>query len=153
MPVAITGLFEVHLPVSDLERAVSFYRDRLHLALAHMVPERQAAFFWIPSTGSAMLGLWGAGAGPQQMTLHVAFNAAVADVLGAPAQLEREGITPLGFDGLPTREPVVLAWMPAVSVYFKDPDGHMLELLAMLPDRPRSGLSIVSWSAWRAMQG
>jgi len=42
----------------------------------------------------------------------------------------------------------VLAWMPAVSVYFHDPDGNLLELLSMLPDVPRPELGVVSWSRW-----
>jgi len=153
MPVDVLELFEVHLPVADLERAVAFYRDRLRLPVAHLVPERQAAFLWIPSPGKGMLGLWGSGFGPQHVTLHVAFRASVADVVNAPAALERDGITPLGFDTLPTREAVVLAWMPAVAIYFRDPDGHLLEYLAMLPERPRPDLSILRWSEWQSMHG
>jgi lactoylglutathione lyase len=153
MPAESLGLFEVHLPVADLDRSIAFYRDRLRFPLAHVVPERQAAFLWIPSAGNAMLGLWGSGFGPQQLTLHVAFRASVADVVHAPKTLEHEGITPLGFDGLPTGESVVLAWMPAVSIYFRDPDGHLLEYLAMLPDAPRPDLSIVPWSEWQSMHG
>lgn len=36
--------------------------------------------------------------------------------------------------------------MPAAAVYFRDPDGHQLEYLAMLdgPARPESG--IAPWS-------
>ena len=49
---------------------------------------------------------------------------------------------PLDFEGEPTGEPVVLAWMPAASLYFRDPDGNLLELLSMLPDalQPESGV-------------
>lgn len=153
MPVDVCALFEAHLPVSDVDRSIAFYRDRLHLPLAHLVPERHAAFFWVPSHGKGMLGLWGAGFGPQHTTLHLAFSAALDDVVRAPELLERQGIAPLGFDGQPTTEAVVLAWMPAVSIYFKDPDGHLLEFLAMLPDRPRPERSIVSWSEWQALRG
>jgi len=38
----------------------------------------------------------------------------------------------LDFWGQPTDEPVVLGWMPAASLYFRGPDGDMLELLSML---------------------
>jgi lactoylglutathione lyase len=37
-------LFETHLTISDLDRAVAFYRDVVGLALALEVPERGAAF-------------------------------------------------------------------------------------------------------------
>ena len=152
MPVEILDLFEVHLPGSDLDRAIAFYRDRLRLPLAHTIRERQAAFFWVPSRGRGMLGVWGAGAGPQHMTLHVAFRTSVADVVGAPETLAREGITPLGFDGRTATEAIVLAWMPAVSIFFHDPDGHLLEYLAMLRDAPRPDLGVVPWSAWHELE-
>jgi lactoylglutathione lyase len=31
-----------------------------------------------------------------------------------------------------TAEPSVIGWMPAAAVYFRDPDGHLLEYLPML---------------------
>ena len=58
-------------------------------------------------------------------------------MIAAPGRLQSAGISPLDFDGQPTDEPVVLAWMPAASVYFLDPDGHLLEYIAMLEDEPR----------------
>ena len=56
--VPIRGLFEAHLTVSDLDRSIAFYRDVLGLPLAQRVPARQVAFFWVPSSDKAMLGLW-----------------------------------------------------------------------------------------------
>ena len=58
------------------------------------------------------------------------------------------GSSMLDFVGTPTDEPVVLAWMPAASIYFRDPDGNQLELLSMLPDAPQPVLGVVSWSRW-----
>ena len=46
-PTPITGLFETHLTVSDLDRSIAFYRDIVGLPLAHRVPARGAAFHWI----------------------------------------------------------------------------------------------------------
>jgi lactoylglutathione lyase len=43
---------------------------------------------------------------------------------------------------------VVLAWMPAASLYFRDPDGNLIEFLAMLPDRAEPQLGVVRWSQW-----
>jgi lactoylglutathione lyase len=43
--VPVRGLFETHLTVSDLGRAVAFYRDVVGLAVALELPERGAAFF------------------------------------------------------------------------------------------------------------
>jgi lactoylglutathione lyase len=36
--------------------------------------------------------------------------------------------------------------MPAAVVYFRDPDGHQLDYLAMLGAKPRPELGIVPWS-------
>jgi lactoylglutathione lyase len=50
--------------------------------------------------------------------------------------------------GEATEEPVVLAWMPAASLYFHDPDGTLLELLSMLPDAAQPELGVIGWSRW-----
>ncbi len=46
----------------------------------------------------------------------------------------------------------MLSWMPAASVYFDDPDGHSLEFITMLPDRPRPELGMIPLSEWRSLQ-
>lgn len=148
MITPVSRLFEAHLPVADLATSIEFYRDRVGLELAHVVAEREAAFFWIGSSGNAMLGLWAAGSGPQKMTMHIAFAAALDDVIAAPQALQGAGIPPLDFYGQPTDEPVVLAWMPAASIYFRDPDGHLLEYIAMLADEARPTDGVVKWREW-----
>lgn len=70
----IADLFEAHLTVSDLDRAVAFYGDQLALPLAQIFPERKVAFFWIGAPGKAMLGLWEAGTMPINVSLHVALS-------------------------------------------------------------------------------
>jgi lactoylglutathione lyase len=150
MIVPIRGLFEAHLTVSDLNRSIRFYRDVLGLPLAQLIPERNVAFFWVPTSARAMLGLWSIGTSPLQMRLHIAFSVELEQVLASVGRLREAGLTPLDFGGgNPIGEPVVLCWMPAASVYFDDPDGHSLEFIAMLPDRPRPELGRMSWSDWR----
>jgi lactoylglutathione lyase len=150
--VPVRGLFETHLTVSDLARSLDFYRDVVGLPLALEVPERSGAFLWIGAPGRAMLGLWSIGSAPLGLRLHLAFDAALDDVLGAPARLEERGVTPLSFFGEEASEPSVIGWMPAAAVYFRDPDGHQLEYLAMLDDDPRADLGIVPWSEWLGRQ-
>lgn len=147
------ALFEAHLTTTDLNRAIAFYRDILGLRLAHVAASRQAAFFWIGSAGNGMLGLWVSGPAPQRLTSHTAFRTSLADVRDAPRILGAAGITPLDFDGRPTDHPVVLAWMPAAAVYFRDPDGNLLEYLAMLPQEPRPEYGIVPWGMWEVLTG
>ena len=38
--------------------------------------------------------------------------------------------------------------MPAASIYFHDPDGHLLEYLAMLAEAPRPDAGILQWHEW-----
>ena len=46
-------------------------------------------------------------------------------------------------------EPSVIGWMPAATIYFRDPDGHLMEYLTMLDyEERRPDLGIVNWSEW-----
>ncbi len=143
-----TGLFEAHLSVSELGRSIAFYRDVVGLPLALDLPERGAAFFWIGGPGEAMLGLWSLGSAPMGLSLHIALRASLEDVLGASDALRSVGVEPLSFFATPATEPSVIGWMPAAAVYFRDPDGHLIEYLAMLPGPARPELGIVGWSEW-----
>jgi lactoylglutathione lyase len=146
--IPIRDLFEGHLTVCDLERSMAFFGDALGLELAQVFLERRVAFYWIGRRGESMLGLWETGTAPQRMSLHLAFTVDLPDLLEAPERLRTANITARDFWGNPTEEPVVLAWMPAASVYFQDPDGNLLEFLSMLPDSPQPELGVVAWSRW-----
>lgn len=148
--VPIVDLFEAHLPVTNLDRAVAFYKDHLGLTLARVFPERKAAFFWIGAPQKAMLGLWEGETitMPIRRALHTAFHVTLSDLQDAPARLRKAGIEPKDLDGFATDEPVVLAWMPAASIYFEDPDHNLLEFITILPDTPRPELGVLSWKGW-----
>jgi lactoylglutathione lyase len=99
-----------------------------------------------------MLGLWVAGSAPQTVTLHTAFRVSPAAVMAAPGLLRSAGVTPLDFDGRPTDLPVVLGWIPAAAVYFRDPDGHLLEYIAPLPHEPRPDCGVMPWRMWEVLR-
>jgi lactoylglutathione lyase len=146
--IPVKGLFEAHLTVSNLQRSIDFYRDKLGLQLALKVSDRNAAFFWIGDSRRSMLGLWSIGSAPIGLTLHIAFDVNLEDLLNAPKLLRAQGISPLTFFGEETDEPSVIGWMPAAAIYFRDPDGHLIELLTMLDMKPDADLGIVTWSNW-----
>ena len=148
MAVPIQSLFEAHLHVSDLSRSLSFYSGVLGLHVAATFPDRRAAFLWVGAPGKAMLGLWDIGTTPQRLELHLAFGVMLEDLLNATETLHKSGIQPLDFEGDPTEGPIVLAWMPAASLYFRDPDNNLLEFITMLHDAPRPELGVVPWKEW-----
>ena len=152
MGISIQGLFETHLTVRNLDTSVAFYRDVVGLELGCLVAERRVAFFWIGGRGQAMLGLWEVGDGPNAMRLHLAFTSTVEQIVAAPSALKSKGVIPKGFHGEPVEEPVVIGWMPAISLYITDPDGHLLEYLAMLAEEPRPTVGVTSYSEWQAMK-
>ena len=75
----ITGLYETHIQVSNLENAVEFYTQVLGLELAHRDETRPIVFLWIGKDKGAMLGLWEQKDNLQ--TRHFAFTAEKEDIL------------------------------------------------------------------------
>jgi lactoylglutathione lyase len=150
--VPISGLWETHITVSDLDRSIRFYRDVVGLTLAHSVPERHVAFFWVGQPRQAMLGLWSTLTSPMGMKLHYAFQVDIADAIASIAALKDAGLRPTGLTGQPINEPEVIPWIPAASVYFQDPDGHSLEYIAMLPGPPAPAEKQMPLSEWRNLQ-
>lgn len=152
MSVLIQGLFETHLTVRNLETSIAFYQDTVGLELAYLLSERRVAFFWIGAPGQSMLGVWEVGEAPNRMCLHLAFTSTIEQILAAPSALKAIGIVPKGFNGEPVEEPIVIGWMPAISLYFTDPDGHLLEYLAMLPVKSCPEVGVIPYSQWQIMQ-
>ena len=95
-----------------------------------------------------MLGMWSLGRASLGFSLHLAFEVLLDDLLHATKRLKKQGIKPLSFFGVETTEPSVICWMPAASVYFRDPDGNMLEYISMFENPPLPELGIIPWSEW-----
>jgi lactoylglutathione lyase len=146
--VGLTDIFETHVYTTDLPRAMAFYGEALGLPLAYLTEERQIAFYWIGAPGHAMLGVWGVPAERWQRS-HFAFAIHEEQIATALAGLRAAGVQPLDFFGEPSMDPTVHTWMPACGIFFRDPDGNSLELLAMLSDQPRPDLGPLPLSVWR----
>jgi lactoylglutathione lyase len=86
---------------------------------------------------------------------HISFRVAEAQADTMVAWLRARGIEPFHPPHAPIQrtvdEPIVHGWMPAAAVFFKDPDGHLLELIADLSDAPRPDFLYRPLSEWRAL--
>lgn len=51
-----------------------------------------------------------------------------------------------------SKQPMVFARMPAVSIYFDDPDGHSLEFTGILDGVGQTGLGVISYPEWLKSQ-
>jgi catechol-2,3-dioxygenase len=130
------SLFEAHLHVAELRRSMEFYGDVLGLELGLHERARHAAFYWIGGRGKSMLGLWEqppwAAQAKTIVQQHIAFEIATRDLEAAISRLHERGIETRNFHDTVTSVPTTFAWIPARSIYFDDPDGHLLELIARI---------------------
>jgi catechol 2,3-dioxygenase-like lactoylglutathione lyase family enzyme len=130
----IKGLYEAHLPVSDIGNSIDFYR-MLGLEVAY--ESENVSFVWIEK-GKSWLGLWQA----DQVNIpyhpsirHIAFHVEAEDIAEAKGWLLERGVEvreAFGFS--PERQPLVLPNNPQAHacLYFHDPDGNSLEFIAPL---------------------
>jgi len=56
----------------------------------------------------------------------------------------------LGLGGDKAEEPTVIGWMPSAQIYFRDPDGHMLEFISILPEPPNPKFN-GRYSEWKKL--
>jgi lactoylglutathione lyase len=148
-------LYETHLPVANTEIAKNFYTEIVELSFAYRDPARDIVFLWADSKEKGMVGLWGPNTvyGRENgiaQKCHLAFAISLDQLLAAIEKLNKHGIEILGFGGDKTQEPTVIGWMPSVQIYFRDPDGHMLEFISILPDLPKSTFN-GPYSEWRRL--
>lgn len=113
--VATTGIDHVVLHVSDLTRSVAFYTGVLGMTEHH-----GGSGYMFLRCGEQVLGLFEADEG-ETVTAgtelnHIAFNAAPDGYEAVKATLESHGIEVTGRRGDPH------------CVYFRDPDGHQLQV-------------------------
>lgn len=143
----IKGLYETHVQVSDLENAIEFYTNVLGLEFAHKEENRRIAFLWIGKNKESMLGLWEQKENLQ--TRHFAFTANKEDILNHSVEfLKNKNLKPYNFlkDGI--EKPMVFAWMPALAIYFNDPDGNQLEFISILEGDGKPELGVLSYEEW-----
>jgi lactoylglutathione lyase len=146
-------LYETHLPVANTEISKDFYTEIVGLAFAYRDPGRDIVFLWADSKQKGMIGLWGPNTAYGRENgiarkCHVAFAVSFDQLLRVIKKLNECGIETLGFGGHQTHEPTVIGWMPSAQIYYRDPDGHMLEFISILPDLPDPSF-IGTYSDWK----
>ncbi|MGH0599809.1 VOC family protein [Bacillus mycoides] len=145
----IKGLYEAHLPVSNLKKSIEFYR-KLGLKLAWR--DEDTAFFWIEK-GKSWLGLW---EGNEYETRyhpslrHIAFRVSYEDLKESSKWLDFIQVEAVPFGNRESTEPFIRQHQGNASVYFKDPDGNSLELICHIevPNELKhitDKLSFVDW--------
>ena len=143
----IKGLYETHIQVSNLENSIQFYTEVLGLKLAHMDETRPIAFLWIGDQKESMLGLWEQKENLQ--TRHFAFSADKEDILNYSVDfLKTKNLQPYNFLKNGSIQPMVFAWMPALAIYFNDPDGNQLEFISILEGDGKPELGVISYEEW-----
>ncbi|MDZ4795152.1 MAG: VOC family protein [Bacteroidota bacterium] len=144
----IKGLYETHIQVENLERSIDFYKNILGLEHCHTEEKRRIAFFWIGQPKEYMLGLWEQPKASIEKR-HFAFRCELEDILErSVAWLGERNLQPYNFLKDDAKQPMVFAWMPALAIYFDDPDGNVLEFIAVLSGEARPEFGILSYEEW-----
>jgi lactoylglutathione lyase len=146
-------LYETHLPVANTEVSAKFYLETVGLEFGHRDLTRDIVFLWIGQNRRSMLGLWGPATsrGRNFYSCHFAIAVSLPDLLVQGKRLHELGIVTQNFIGEETTEPSVIGWMPSAQLYFRDPDGHSVEFIALLDDPPKPEFigSLTEWQKRR----
>ncbi|MBH0171793.1 VOC family protein [Fictibacillus sp. 18YEL24] len=146
----IKGLYEAHLPVSNLKTSIDFYK-KLDLEIAYQ--QENLVFFWIEK-GRSWLGLWETEKvkTPYHPSLrHIAFQVDKNSMLGIKEWLEERAIeVSTNFGYPPEKQPLVLPNNPHAhaAIYFKDPDGNSIELIAPLRLDAKEEFNMMTLDEW-----
>lgn len=154
------GFYEVHLPVTELDRAIDFYVEKLGFEFGFGGRHGPTTLLLFTDGDTRwMLGLFQVDTVVHRHPAesHISFRVAEEDVDRMVPYLHERGIEPVHPPTSPVQgpmdEPIVHGWMPAAAVFFRDPDGHLLELIADLADAPRPDFLYGSLSEWRTLVG
>ena len=81
---------------------------------------------------------------------HFAFRCDEEDILIRSVKyLKERSLEPYNFLNDETEKPMVFAWMPALAIYFNDPDGNVLEFIAVLEGEANPELGVISYEEWK----
>ncbi|MBH0231652.1 VOC family protein [Halobacillus yeomjeoni] len=133
----IKGLYEAHLPVSNLDESIEFY-GKLGLEFDHKVDDK-IAFLWIEK-GKSWLGLWNSDRVdlPYHPSIrHIAFEVSYEDLKQSVEWLKEKGMKPRKAFGFEPDQPFVIPHdsYAHAKIHFNDPDGNSLELISKIDNK------------------
>jgi catechol 2,3-dioxygenase-like lactoylglutathione lyase family enzyme len=117
----IRGLYEIAIPVRELTRAEAFYRDVLGFEASRRDETWKRVFLRVDGLAGMVVLQESDGTWPAQ---RFAFRVEPADLKPAAEALRRSGVM--------IAEPRFHRRTPAICLSFSDPDGHTLELCALM---------------------
>lgn len=148
----IKGLYETHLYVEHIERSIDFYGNVLELKQCHYDARRKAAFFWIGADKQSMLGLWEKPKNEIDIR-HFAFESEPEWILNESVNfLKSRQLGCWNFLNDGSESPMVFSWVPAIAIYFSDPDGHVLEFIGILDGIGKPENGILSYERWLELE-
>lgn len=121
---AITGVGQIHISVSDIDRAIRFYRDVLGLALLFEVPGQSMAFF---DCGGVRLYI--AKPSDPKYRANSFLYYRVDDIDAAYRDLVKKGVAFLSEPRMIHRTDASELWMAG----FQDPDGNYAQIMSEKP--------------------
>jgi catechol 2,3-dioxygenase-like lactoylglutathione lyase family enzyme len=127
---------ELILRTNNISRQLRFYTGQLGMPGVH-----QSAESFSIRAGKSILTFQSQN-NPLPSVYHFAFNVATASLTGIPAFLDKNDISPIVADNVLIHE--FTDWN-ARAVYFKDPDGNILEFIArfnLYPSDPVRAFSV-----------
>lgn len=120
-PSAIDSIGQIHISVTDIDRAVAFYRDALGLKLLFRPPGQPMAFF---DCGGVRLYI-GAPSEPEYRANSFLYYR-VADIDAAHARLSAKGVNFLSAPRMIHKTADSELWMAG----FQDPDGNYAQIMS-----------------------
>jgi catechol 2,3-dioxygenase-like lactoylglutathione lyase family enzyme len=122
MTLGVTGVNELVLEVSDLERAERFYADVLGLPVVERWQDREAV--WVMAGDRTRIGLWtpqvGLAGGRGGVHVHFAMH--------VPPERYDRAVGALRERGQDVEEHAFPSYEDSRAAYVTDPDGNVVEL-------------------------
>jgi len=121
-PFGLHQIGQIRIQVTDVDRAVAFYRDALGMSFLYAFPGM--GFFDVDGVRLMLVEPEGRAFGGESAIYY-----RVDDIRSAVTTLEARGVT---FDDQPHvvhRDPAYDLWM----AFFRDPDGNILALMTEVP--------------------